>query len=308
MGDTNTAEARHSLISALLQATGPLPRDELVEGSRARDNVLSALVVEGLAVEGRWDAGSPVVQYRWAARWHEELRRNTSQTRRELRERLAACAGESRADLFGDAARLFSDYTIHDYQPPADKRLLVVLQCSVGRPFSSSPSHASMRRAISLATGRDPHHEFEACPVHVVVLASEVGPTPYELEDVPPATIPALGVKQFGPERYARALPVLAERMAGYLGAHRACYDRAATFTDGRYAEVMREAQSRAGCELAILPVAGGALVRRCGRSTPRTYWEKYWIQLYLEVVSWLPPAAQAGAAGRLAQVGVDWD
>ena len=127
---------------------------------------------------------------------------------------------------------------INEYRPPEDKGILVFLQCSVRRPFSSWPSHVSMRRAVSVATGHDPGADFVRCPVHAVVPASKVGPVPYELEDEYPANVRAGGVKHFRPEHYAQVKPVLAERMAQYIRAHGHNYDRIATFTQGRYGEV----------------------------------------------------------------------
>jgi hypothetical protein len=38
----------------------------------------------------------------------------------------------------------------------------------------------------------------------------------------------------------------------------------------------------------------------RKGQSVPHRYWEQYWIQLYLEVVSWLASDQQALAQARL--------
>ena len=165
-----------------------------------------------------------------------------------------------------------------------------------------------MRRAISCATGSDPAHDFARCPVHVVVLASEVGPAPYEFENVPPASISAGGVKHFGEERYLRAREVLADRMAAYLRAHRACYDQAASFTHGRYGEVLAEAQARAEWRFPIFPAGRRPVVRRIGEATPRTYWQKYWVQLFFEVASWLSPTAQALAAARLEADAVVWE
>ena len=52
----------------------------------------------------------------------------------------------------GPATRGFREFAINEYRSPADKALLVFLQRSVRRPFSSSPTHAAMRRAIALAT------------------------------------------------------------------------------------------------------------------------------------------------------------
>jgi predicted RNA-binding protein len=194
---------------------------------------------------------------------------------------------------------------IDDYVPPADKRLLVVLQCSVRRPFSSSPSHGSMRRAIRVATGADPAGDFEACPVHVVVLASRIGPVPYELEDVYPANVGGGGVKHFRDEHYGRVRPILAARMAEYLTAHRDSYDHAATFTDARYGEVMRDARELAGMELPIFPRRDGPAVVRMGKSKPRTYWQKYWIQLFLEIVGRLARARRVEAKRRLEELDV---
>ncbi len=202
----------------------------------------------------------------------------------------------------------FHDYVVNEYKPPRDKRFLVVLQCSVRRPFSSSPSHASMRRAIAAATGCDPSEDFEMCPVHVVVLASKIGPVPYELEDVYPANLRGGGVKHFNRDYYAHVKPILAERMAQYIIAHKDSYDRITTFTEGRYGEVMEEARKIAPVDFLILPVADGPRIIQMGRSTPRKYWERYWIQLFLEIVSWLDADAQAGARARLDEMNVRYD
>jgi hypothetical protein len=42
-------------------------------------------------------------------------------------------------------------------------------------------------------------------------------------------------------------------------------------------------------------------------KSRPRTYWGKFWIQLYLEIVSWLSPSEKRAARARLRKAGVDY-
>jgi hypothetical protein len=268
------------------------------------------LVVRGklLTPSAAKRVAEPAPQYCWAARWARDIERRTA----EAKERLRAIAvppdapGEHGVRLDSEPVLAFNDYLIHEYRPPEDKRLLVFLQCSVRRPFSSSPSHASMRRAISVASGYSPSDDFIRCPVHVVVLASRIGPVPYELEDVYPANVGGGGVKHFDPAHYAHAKPVLAERMASYITAHRDAYDRITTFTEGRYGEVMNEARRIAGVDFPVLPMPDGARLVRAGRSRPRTYWGKYWIQLYAEVTSWLDPPGQAAARARLDELDVE--
>jgi hypothetical protein len=146
-----------------------------------------------------------------------------------------------------------------------------------------------------------------------VVLASKIGPVPYELEQVYPANVRGGGVKHFDRAYYARIKPILAERMAQYVITHGGNYERATTFTEGRYAEVMEESR-RIAVELCgekahfpILPKLGGPRVVRMGGSTPRQYWARYWIQLYLKVVSWLNPEQQAQAGARLDRLQVEY-
>jgi len=113
------------------------------------------------------------------------------------------------------------------------------------------------------------------------------------------------------PEEYARTKPILAARLAEYILTHRDCYDRISAFTEGRYGEVMTEVREsvRDDCprlgDFPILPTRDGPTILKEGSSKPRTYWQKQWIQLYLEVLNWLPSVQQRQAKKRLAQLNI---
>jgi len=290
--------ARYLVSAALLGATAPLTLAELVTaGCGPRPAVMNALwdlAEEGLALEGSF-ADGPGPQYVWAARWRGGG--------------LAPAVEDPGRDLSveSDVVREFNDFVLRGYRPPADKRLLAVFPCSVRRPFSKSPSHASMRRAVAMATGRDPAREFASCPVHVVVLASRIGPVPYELEDFWPANVRGGGVKHFREDLYAEVRPILVERMAAYLATHGPRYRRAAAFGGSRYGVVVAEAASRAGGALPIFPDRGGPRVERIGGRVPRNYWQRYWIQLALEIIRWLTPEEGEAARERLRAHGVEY-
>ncbi len=298
-------------MSALLQAEAPLTEEGLTQACELPGEGVCAAAreraAEGLALRGHFEPGAAGCQYRWAATWTRELERRTARAVARLRAETEAWPPlpERELAVTSPASAAFSRYVVERYRPPEDKSLLVFLQCSVRRPFSKSPSHASMKRAIWAACGKDPRADFLSCPVHVVVLASKVGPVPYELEEVYPAGVGGGGVKHFPPERYEREKPLLAERMAGYLRAHGGQYDHIATFTDGRYGEVMALAGRLAGRQMTVLPVEDGPRVTQIGASHPRTYWQKYWIQLTLQLVEWLGAEWQAPAMARLAELDV---
>ena len=130
---------------------------------------------------------------------------------------------------------------------------------------------------------------------------------PYELEDIYPANVSGGGVKHFDRSYYAKAKPILAERMTQYIIAHRDNYDRMVTFTESRYGEVMEEARQIAGIDFPVLPVLDGPQIMQIGKSIPRKYWEKYWLQLYLEIVSWLEHSQQKQAESRLRKMEVKY-
>ena len=307
-------EVRYRLIATLLQADGPMPLAELagraeVPKTRVRA-VLKTLVGEGAAVEGELVPGMATPQVCWGARWAARVEREARTSKQKLEAVVAPAERAGQRHLAIDSQPMldFNDFVTRRYTPPKDKRLCVFLQCSVRRPFSTSPSHGSMRRAIHVATGYWPRKEFDQCPVHVVVLASTLGPVPYELEDVFPANVGGGGVKHFGPDHYEQVKPILAERMAAYITAHRRRYDHFTTFTDGRYGEVMALAREIAGLDFPIYPVKGGARVLGLGGSKPRTYWQKFWIQLTLQLMAWLDPEQQAAAHQRLRKLSVTYE
>jgi hypothetical protein len=305
-------ELRHRLTAELLQATEPLSLAALAtaaELSAAQTRcALELMVEEGRVVSGDLLTDEPGPLYRWAARWHEETDRHARGPRQEFNQRMAALEISSGAefDILDEPATAFHDFVIREYAPPRDKRWLVFAQCSVRRPFSTSPSHASIRRAVAAATGFDPGTEMTRCPVHVVVLASCIGPVPYELQETYPANVRGGGIKEFGDDRFARYFPVLADRMADFLRAHGHRYQQMAGFGESRYGHVLRAASQRAGVSFPVLPLAHGPRLTRIGRSTPRKYWEKHWIQLYSTISGWLDEAGRAQAEQRLRELDVE--
>lgn len=305
----NRAEIRYRLTAALLQAGEPMAVEELCEragvSKRSLRPVLKEMIDDEQVLEGELVPDKGLPQYCWAARWRKHVEQKAAGAKRRLQRAVdsAKPRGDEPLDIESDSARAFHDFIINDYSPPRGKRFLVFLQCSVRRPFSSSPSHGTMKQAITIATGYDPASEFEQCPAHVVVMASFVGPVPYELQDVYPANVRAGGVKDMPAEMYARYRPILASRMAEYITAHGGKYKKMASFTQSRYGDVMRAAQQIAGVEFPVFPQKDGPRVLK-----GRKYWDKFWIQLYLEIVRWLTPAERKKAAARLMEAGVQYE
>ncbi|HDZ21966.1 hypothetical protein LCGC14_0238550 [marine sediment metagenome] len=290
-----STEANYRVVAALLRSDRPLTLAEVVEETGARRAAvmaaLDSLDEAGDIRVGDLVTGEPGPQYAW-----RELAADDSSRRVP-------------PGLNSELVKRFNSFVVNDYKPPKDKKHLVLFQCSVRRPFSTSPSQASMRRAVAMATGYDPapRNDFAKCPVHVVVLASLVGPVPYDLEDLYPATVSFGGVGHFSNSDYAIVRPILAERMAAYIKANKRRYTNYATFTSGRYGEVMADAAELAGVDMAIFPDPQGPRVIRMGDSHPRQYWQKYWIQLCLEIANWLGPAGKRVAMKRLGDHDVEF-
>jgi hypothetical protein len=315
-------ELRYRIISTLLQADGPLARSELAQACCADWSVLDEttfaamlqeLIDSAQVIEGALLPGCDPPHYAWRTRWESKAEGRASDVQQDLLYALNAAehVAAGQLDVDSPPAVAFCRYVLsQEYTPPQNKRYLVFLQCSVRRPFSTAPSHAPMRRAIRTATGYDPRKDA-ACPVHVVVLASKIGPVPYELEDLYPANVRGGGVKHFDRSTYARVKPILAERMAQYMLAYGRHYQGITSFTQGRYAEVLAQARDialrQAGPDFSILPQSDGPIVTRMKQSKPHQYWARYWIQLYLEIVRWLDHEQKTRAAQRLQALDVEY-
>jgi len=291
-----TAEGIYRVAATLLRSDRPLTLAEVEEASGVRRaacmSALDELAEAGDIRSGELIDGEPGPQYAWGELLADDSSRRVP------------------PGLNSELVKRFNRFVVEDYRPPKDKKLLVFFQCSVRRPFSTSPSQASMRRAVYMATGYDPapRKDFGKCLVHVVVLGSLIGPVPYDLEEVYPATVSFGGVGHFSDSDYGTVRPILAERMAAYITANRKHYTHYATFTSGRYGEVMADAAEIAGVDMAIFPNPAGPRVLRMGDSRPRAYWQKYWIQLCLALAEQLGPIAQRVTRRRLADHDVQYE
>ena len=303
-----------NILSLLLEKDAAVPSTAIASrhgiSSRATNKALAELAREKLIVQGRHFMDKSGEGYWRPTGKAHEIDLAAESTRIELAGIMNPFEkrhGQKNPGLDSDAARAFHEFVIRRYRPPANKRYLIFFQCSIGRPFWRSPSHGTIRRAIKTATGADAAQQFHSCPAHVVVLASTIGPVPYDLQEIFPANISAGGVKHFGHEHYARVRPVLAQRMADYLSAHGSHYEHTASFADGRYGEILLEAGRLAGTKFPIYPRQRGARIVSIKGSPPRTYWQRYWIQLHLEIVSWLDCRVRKEAEERLRKAGVEW-
>jgi len=112
----------------------------------------------------------------WGARWTAKVGREAKTKQQQLGAVVASAEREGPRHLPIDSQAMldFNRFILHDYTPPNGKRILVVLQCSVRRPFSKSPSHGSMRRAVYAATGFWPRKEFEQCPDYTPQMVHEL--------------------------------------------------------------------------------------------------------------------------------------
>ena len=91
--------------------------------------------------------------------------------------------------------------------------------------------------------------------------------------------------------------------MAGYLERHHHRYRLITTFTYGRYAEVIREAQDLAGLDFPVLPDVDGLRIKN-----GRQYWVKHWPQLFFALLEGMTKSECAAAIARLEHENVEFE
>ena len=70
---------------------------------------------------------------------------------------------------------------------------------------------------------------------------------------------------------------------------------------------MLEETAIVAETDFPIFPDATGPKVLRIGNSKPRTYWQKYWIQLCLTVAGWLGRQAKRDMRRRFKEQDVEY-
>jgi predicted RNA-binding protein len=128
--------------------------------------------------------------------------------------------------------------------PPCGSKVLLIIPCSKGKPYSSSLTHRFITKRLRERFGE------ASRSIHKVVLSGLYGPVPEELEDKDP-------VRQynFQLKHYDRAqMALVTERLAGFLERHGNEYELCVGYATSRaYREVMVEAADRVGA-LRVLP------------------------------------------------------
>lgn len=94
------------------------------------------------------------------------------------RHRTAPLPCHTYESLWGPEVEVFRRRLRDDYAPPATARVLVILPCSLGKPYKLSRSHRIMGRVLEETGVRAALHE--------VMLTSPLGVVPRELEEVYP--------------------------------------------------------------------------------------------------------------------------
>lgn len=101
-----------------------------------------------------------------------------------------------------------------DYQPPANKRVLLVLPCSYEKPYSNSQVYSTIDNQLAVELGDG------AELVHVVTLSGLYGPVPREFESVPEVLSYDFVLKKNNKQQIA----LITDRFMDYLDKHIDCY------------------------------------------------------------------------------------
>lgn len=112
---------------------------------------------------------------------------------------------------------VWQDYLKRWYQPPKEKDILLFLPCSYRKPYSESKTHRKIIEGLKTLEGYPKIHQ---------VMISNAGLVPREFEDYYPFNAYDWDESLETEEIKDRYIEVTAERIKGYLKAHRTCYKK----------------------------------------------------------------------------------
>jgi 7-cyano-7-deazaguanine tRNA-ribosyltransferase len=133
---------------------------------------------------------------------------------------------------------------LNSYHPPDDQRILLVIPCSGGKPYSKSRSHRLIAQRLSEALGK------KAALVHKVTLSGLYGPVPQEYEEDKPVLSYDF---RLDPHDEAQ-IALVADRLAGYVERYGDHYIACVGYATSRAYRTALERAAQRTHRLRVLP------------------------------------------------------
>jgi len=137
---------------------------------------------------------------------------------------------------------------------PTKKKILLFVQCSKIKPYSNSPSHKYIRKAITELTGFDPYDFPEKNPIQIIVISSLIGPVPYENESDYIPSHYNLSVNKITKAQFREIEPVLIDRISNFLLKINSNYEKIIFFVKNNYRIICEKVRGNTNIDFIILP------------------------------------------------------
>jgi len=145
---------------------------------------------------------------------------------------------------------------------PIQKKILLFVQCSKIKPYSNSPSHKYIRKAITELTGFDPYDFPEKNPIQIIVISSLIGPVPYENESDYIPSHYNLSVNKLSKVQFKEIEPILIERISNFLSKISDNYDEIIFFVKNNYRIICEKVKKNTNINFMILPSSELHMIR----------------------------------------------
>ena len=137
---------------------------------------------------------------------------------------------------------------------PIKKKILLFVQCSKIKPYSNSPSHKYIRKAITELTGFDPYDFPEKNPIQIIVISSLIGPVPYENESDYIPSHYNLSVNKITRDQFKEIEPILVDRISNFLLKIKDNYEDIIFFVKNNYRTICEKVRKDTNIDFIISP------------------------------------------------------
>ena len=156
-------------------------------------------------------------------------------------------------DVFSEEIEKYYKCILRKFKPKK-KKILLFVQCSKIKPYSNSPSHKYIRKAITELTGFDPYDFPEKNPIQIIVISSLIGPVPYENESDYIPSHYNLSVNRIAKEQFREIEPILVNRISNFLLKIKDNYQDIIFFVKNNYRTICEKVRKDTNINFIISP------------------------------------------------------